>query len=354
MTLTEKIKSIYSGWFRSDFNETIATFTPTFWPFTTIAIFIYLQYNMAEKVTNTCSNTSISLIGVAPIQIANFICSLWFGLVGATMISIVLFVIKGLIGVIVDLFTSNKSLNISKENYNYVIPNTVTGLSRLERKLTYYFKQTLHWLLTEPVAFSMESGLLCIVFAIAGWFLPVNDCLNTFGKQLAKLGDLATFLIASGVIIYIINRFSVFNKILKKLLFADYKSFSDYEFNTEINIRNNIKIPEYQLFNETIENILKNNKDFSIRVQSDKYVSVINNTTLYSIELTDNCVILSKDNEKIYIKYDKFDNITHIEAEIAILFGDMVKEVTASIELERSLLLNEPEYSNPDTEDNNS
>ena len=358
MTLIEKIKSIYSDWTNLDFDGFVKIFTLTFLPFTATAIFIYLQFRMATKVVNTCSNTSISLIGIAPVEIANLIFSLWFGMVIALILSVLLFIAKEIVGAVGELFGVNDPPKEKEENFNYVIPNTTSRLTRLGRVITYYAKKVLYTSLTHPGLIIMEGCLLLVVFGLLGWFLPIDTCLNTEGKQLAKLGNLFALLLLGGGAIYLIAKLDIYANIVKKLPANAFKSLSDFWFSIDITVDSETE-SRYDLFKDPIENVYNKYNDLII-TRCPTYASVSNSTNTWAIRLTQDNIELSsfsfrKNSSKdVYIKYDKFDDITHIISEIAILFEAMVKEDLGPSNKKVIDSINEPEYSNPDSEDNNS
>lgn len=358
MTLTEKIKSFYSGWTNLDFDDFVKIFTLIFLPFTAIATFIHLQFRMATKVVNTCSNTSISLIGIAPVEIANLIFSLWFGMVIALILSVLLFIAKEIVGAVGELFGVNDPPKEKEENFNYVIPNTTSRLTRLGRVIRYYAKKVLYTSLIHPGLICMEGYLLLVVFGLLGWFLPIDTCLNTEGKQLAKLGDLFALLFLGVGAIYLIAKLDIYNNIVKKLPANVFKSLSDFWFYIDI-IVDFEKETRYDLFKDPIENVCKKYDDLIITT-CPTYASVSNQTNTWAIRLNQDNINLSsfsyhKDGcKQVYIKYDKFDDIAHIINSVAILFESMIKEDLGPSNKKAIDSINEPEYSNPHTEDNNS
>lgn len=322
------IKDYITRYKESNSDDKITMLFLSFWPFTTIMFEILINIMKRGDVVNTCSNTGVSLVGFVPIQIVYLLLSASIGSIGA-------FLLAGITSLIIKFvdITKSISLNPSKTvelKYDYVIESNDSRISIYKKMLKNRIAKTVLFFSGTPSMF-LCIGFIVVLAVAAFFYVPVDQCLNTNGKQIATMGNIFGSLLISGGIIFGLYKINIIS-ILNASMVNDYSDTLSEINNSRLHYIHSHGIKYESIHNNTIYSICEEAANNLNLFSMDKSYGVFtkNGICLINIEpkLKSNLdyITININGDDKIIKINKYASLTAVKAELVKIIVDLYNE----------------------------
>lgn len=318
------IKDYIARYKNSNNDDKFAMLILSFLPFTTIVFEILINIMERGDVVNTCSNTGVSLIGFVPIQIVYLLLSVSVGSVGALLLAgITSLIIKSVDITKLISFNSPEKVELK---YDYVIESNDSKISIYKKMLKNRLAKTILFFSGIPSMF-LSIGFIALFAVIAFLFVPVDQCLNTNGKQIAVMGNMVGSLLISGGIIFGLLKINIIS-ILNASMVNDYSDtlseinnsrlhyFKTYSLNYKTSYRNSL----YSICEEAANNLNLYSVNNAYGVFDKNGVCLINIEPKLKSNL--DYIIINVEGNDTIIKINKYASLTAVKSELVKIIVD--------------------------------